>query len=124
MADSPKATERQARTPLPPEKESPFKRPRMQILLLVLALLTANYAAMELFAPGEPEPVRIPYSPVFLDQVRGGNVERISTQGETVDGLFKKEFAYKDAEPTKNFDTEIPSFSVPNEQLNQLLEDE
>jgi cell division protease FtsH len=124
MADSPKATERQARTPLPPEKESPFRRPRMQILLLVLALLATNYIAMEVFAPGESKPVRIPYSPVFLDQVRDGNVERISTQGETVDGLFKKEFTYKDAEPTKNFDTEIPSFSVPNEQLNQLLEDE
>src|SRR5215208_4680408 len=107
MADSPKATERQARTPLPPQKESPFKRPRMQVLLLVLALLAANYLFVAIFAPGEPEPVRIPYSPVFLDQVRDGNVERISTQGATVDGKFKKEFTYQDSEPTKSFATEI-----------------
>src|ERR671911_1045124 len=124
MADRPKATERQARTPLPPENESPFKRPRMQILLVVLALLTANYVAVAMFAPGDPEPVRIPYSPVFLDQVRAGNVERISTQGATVDGRFKKEFRYRDAEPTRSFATEIPVFAVSDEQLNELLEEE
>ena len=95
MAESPKATERQARTPLPPQKESPFKRPRMQILLLILGLLAANYLFVAIFAPGGPEPVRIPYSPTFLQQVRDGNVERVSTQGETVDGIFKKEFKYR-----------------------------
>src|SRR5215213_837214 len=122
MADSPKATERQARTPLPPQKESPFKRPRMQVLLLVLALLAANYLFVAIFAPGNPEPVRIPYSPVFLDQVRDGNVERISTQGTTVDGKFKKEVSYGDAEPNKSFETEIPIFA-DDAQLSKLLED-
>ena len=124
MAESPKATERQARTPLPPQKESPFKRPRMQILLLILGLLAANYLFVAIFAPGGPEPVRIPYSPTFLQQVRDGNVERVSTQGETVDGKFKKDFKYEDAEPTKNFDTEIPTFALASDDLNQLLEDE
>src|SRR5215213_1449041 len=122
MADSPKATERQARTPLPPQKESPFKRPRMQILLLVLGLLAANYLFVAIFAPGNPEPVRIPYSPVFLDQVRDGNVERISTQGATVDGKFKKEFKYQGSAATKSFATEIPVFAVP-EELSKLLQD-
>ena len=123
MAESPKATERQARTPLPPQKESPFKRPRMQILLLVLGLLAANYLFVAIFAPGGPQPVRIPYSPTFLEQVRAGNVERVSTQGETVDGKFKKDFKYEDAEPTKNFDTEIPTFALASDDLNQLLEE-
>ena len=124
MADSPKATERQARTPLPAQKESPFKRPRMQLLFLVVGLLAANYLFVAIFAPGGPEPVRIPYSPTFLEQVRAGNVERVSTQGETVDGMFKKEFTYEDAEPTKNFDTEIPTFALSSDDLNTLLEDE
>src|SRR5688572_10237536 len=124
MADSPKATERQARTPLPAQKESPFRRPRMQLLFLVLGLLAANYLFVAIFAPGGPEPVRIPYSPTFLEQVRAGNVERVSTQGETVDGMFKKEFTYEDAEPTKNFDTEIPTFALSSDDLNTLLEDE
>ena len=123
MAESPKATERQARTPLPPQKESPFKRPRMQLCCSILGLLAANYLFVAIFAPGGPEPVRIPYSPTFLEQVRDGNVERVSTQGETVDGIFKKEFKYEDAEPTKNFDTEIPTFALASDDLNQLLED-
>jgi cell division protease FtsH len=123
MAESPKATERQARTPLPPQKESPFKRPRMQLLFLILGLLAANWLFVAVFAPGGPEPVRIPYSPTFLEQVRAGNVERVSTQGETVDGIFKKEFTYGDAEPTKNFDTEIPTFALSSDDLNQLLEE-
>ena len=98
MAEKPKASERQARTPLPRkdgDKKRPlFGTPRMRILLVVAALLAANYIFVALFAPGKVEPVRIPYSPTFLDQVRAGNVDRVSTTGATVDGRFKKEFKY------------------------------
>jgi cell division protease FtsH len=125
MADTPKASERQARTPLPREdgdQRTPrFRTPRMRILLVVTALLAANYIFVALFAPGEVEPVTVPYNPVFLEQIRAGNVERISTTGETVDGRFKREFKYQDAEPTKVFETEIPVFAN-EEELSDLLE--
>jgi cell division protease FtsH len=80
--------------------------------MLVLGLLVLNYVIMALFAPGKEPSVRIPYNPTFLQQVDKGNVARVSTQGATVSGEFKKEIRYPDekAEPTKNFDTEIPSF--------------
>jgi cell division protease FtsH len=127
MPDNPKASERQARTPLPREdggKRRPmFRTPRMRILLVVATLLAANYVFVALFAPGKVEPVRIPYSPTFLDQVRAGNVERVSTTGATVDGRFKKDFKYGNAEPTKFFATEIPVFAN-SEQLSGLLENE
>jgi cell division protease FtsH len=127
MADTPKPTERQARTPLPREdgddKKPAFKTPRMRILLIVAGLLAANYLFVALLAPGKTEPVRIPYSPTFLEQVRNGNVDRVSTQGATVDGQFKKEFKYGDADATKAFATEIPVFAN-DEQLSKLLEDE
>jgi cell division protease FtsH len=127
MAETPKPTERQARTPLPredgDEKKPPFRTPRMRILLIVAGLLAANYLFVALLAPGKVEPVRIPYSPTFLEQIRAGNVERVSTQGATVDGRFKKEVKYGDAEPNKAFATEIPVFAVP-EQLSKALEDE
>ena len=49
--------------------------------------------------------MRIPYSPQFLEQVEKGNVKRISSTGETVNGEFKKEVTYppddKEAEPAK-----------------------
>ena len=44
---------------------------------------------------------RSPTARSFLDQVRAGNVDRVSTTGATVDGRFKKEFKYGKAEPTK-----------------------
>jgi cell division protease FtsH len=127
MADTPKPTERQARTPLPreggDEKKPGFRTPRMRILLVVVGLLAANYLFVALLAPGKVEPVRIPYSPTFLEQVRDGNVDRVSTQGATVDGQFKKEFKYGDAKPTKAFATEIPVFAN-DEQLSKALEDQ
>jgi cell division protease FtsH len=126
MADTPKPTERTPRTPLPreggEEKRPQFRTPRMRILLIVAALLAANYLFVALFAPGQAEPVRIPYNPTFLEQVRADNVERIAPEGATVDGQFKKEFKYGDAEPNKAFKTEIPVFAN-DEQLSQLLED-
>src|SRR5829696_6539869 len=127
MADTPKPTERQARTPLPrengDEKKPGFRTPRMRILLIVAGLLAANYLFVAMLAPGKVEPVRIPYSPTFLEQVRAGNVDRVSTQGATVDGRFKKEFKYGDADPNKAFATEIPVFAN-DEQLSKALEDE
>jgi cell division protease FtsH len=126
MADTPKPTERTPRTPLPREggddKKPGLRTPRMRILVIVAALLAANYLFVALFAPGKVEPVRVPYNPTFLDQVRDGNVERISTQGATVDGQFKKEFKYGDAKPNKAFETEIPVFANGDE-LSKLLED-
>ena len=95
----------------------------MRILVVIIALLAANYVFVALFAPGNVEPVRIPYSPMFLEQVRSGNVERISTTGATVDGRFKKDVKYRDAEPTKVFATEIPVFANTDE-LSALLEEE
>jgi cell division protease FtsH len=126
MADTPKPTERQARTPLPREddddKKRSLKTPRMRILLIVAALLAANYLLMALIAPGRVEPLRVPYNPTFLEQIRAGNVERISTQGATVDGHFKKEVKYGDDDANKVFETEIPVFAN-NEELSKLLED-
>jgi len=79
MADQPKATERRSRTPLPrDEKEGGGQRswrtPRMRFLLIVFALLALNYVSVAMLAPGREEPVRVPYSPTFLQQVRDGNV--------------------------------------------------
>ena len=76
MADQPKATERRPRTPLPRDQEGgggrrpSWRTPRMRFLLIVLALLALNYASVAMLAPGREEPVRVPYSPTFLQQVR------------------------------------------------------
>src|SRR5689334_18253060 len=115
MADQPKATERRSRTPLPREREEGGARPalrppRMRFLLLILGLLALNYILVAVFAPGREVPVRVPYSPTFLQQVRDGNVERISSTGATVEGRFEKEVTYpasgNDKRTSKSFETE------------------
>jgi hypothetical protein len=97
MADD--SPERRARTPLQrgqqPEGGAPA-RPRMQprFWMIVLVLLALNYATVALFAPGKEPEVRVPYAPVFLEQVRAGNVERISSTGASIKGEFKKAVKY------------------------------
>ena len=127
MAETPKPAERRARTPLPKadgdKPTLPFGQQRTRVLMLVAVLLAANYFFVALFAPGGVEPVRVPYSPTFLEQVRAGNVERISVTGPTVEGRFEKEFKYGEADPTEAFETEIPVFAN-DEELSRLLESE
>jgi cell division protease FtsH len=101
------------------QKPSERRRSRLggfgpRFLIFVLVLLAINYASVALLAPGE-KTVKVPYSPVFLDQVRANNVERISSQGTAVTGKFKRDVRYppsdRNAKPTKNFETEVPTFA-------------
>ena len=61
----------------------------------------------------------MPYTPTFLAQVSAGNVKEISSEGDTIQGEFKKEVKYKDDKAT-DFKTEIPTFANDN-ALSQLL---
>src|SRR3954447_13992903 len=142
MADSP--TERRARTPLPPRQDGkpPAGRPGGQpavrtprlpggrsFWMIVLGLLVVNYVIMALVAPGREPSVKIPYSnPAggvgFIQQINAGNVDKVKTQGTTIEGALKKEIRYPDdkAEPAKNFETELPSFNLYNNGLQELLD--
>ncbi len=118
--------ERRGKTPTPGSEGKPtgarqMMRPRF--IALIVALLVANWALVNVVAPPEPS-VRVPYSPYFLDQVRAGNVEQINTRGEEVTGEFKEKVRYpKDDSPAATkFETQIPSFAN-TEDLSDLLEE-
>src|SRR4051794_8125468 len=125
--------ERRPRTPLPRDGQGDAEKPRSRMRMpggnrfwvLVIALLAINYLTVALFAPGREKSVTIPYSPAFLSQVNNGNVARISSQGESVSGEFKKEIKFppsdKNATPAKNFETEIPTFAN-SDQLSATLQ--
>src|SRR3954452_1639886 len=129
MADAP--TERRPRTPLPAKQDPDKPRgPRFfggRFWFVVLALLAVNYISVALFAPGKERSVRVPYSPTFLQQVDQGNVAKVSATGETLSGEFKKPITYppsdKNAEPAKNFDTQVPTFAAQTDALANRLED-
>ena len=90
----------------------------------MLALLLFNYWAASHFVE-KPERVRIPYSPLFLQQVRSGNVEAITSKGTAVQGRFRKAVRYpatgKDAKTARSFSTEIPAFA-DTDALSKLLQ--
>ncbi len=104
----------------PTEPGRPWFRPSPRWIVFFLAVLALN-----VFITGramEPQSrVRVPYSPLFLQQVKSGNVEEITSKGTDIQGTFRKEVTYKDAKPTTRFRTEIPTFADTDE-LSQLLQ--
>src|ERR671910_439573 len=121
------ADDRAAETPPPAPRGSsptPPRRPRFGLsprwIVFFVALLAFN-----LFITSramEPESrVRVPYSPFFLQEVRTGNVEQITSKGTDIEGTFEKEVRFEDSEPTTRFRTEIPAFANTDE-LSRLLQ--
>ncbi len=65
--------------------------------------------------------VRVPYSPFFLQQVKTGNVDEITSKGTDIQGTFKKEVTSNGSKPTTRFQTEVPAFAN-TDQLSQVLQ--
>jgi cell division protease FtsH len=100
------------------------QRMRPSTIAIIFVLLAVNYAIAAAFNRPEPS-TRVPYSPVFLEQVENGNVKRISTEGTTVDGEFKKAIKYpanSQKPAAENFETEIPTFA-DDATLSKILQD-
>src|SRR3954447_25872890 len=110
---------------MPPEKP-PGMRNLLgrRFLLFFLVLLAINFWITSLIPSGH-ERIRVPYSPTFVGQVKGGNVKSISSKGATIQGEFRHEFKYpptgEDSKVSKLFDTEVPTFAN-TDQLTAALE--
>ena len=92
--------------------------------LVVVALLALNFwISSQALQPNAP--IRVPYSPTFLTQVRAGNVSEIASTGDAIQGSFQKAVRYPANDPSAraatNFETQVPSFAN-NQQLSALLE--
>jgi cell division protease FtsH len=93
----------------------------------VLALIALNWLSVLFFQPSAGEErVTVPFSPYFLEQVKGGTVSTIASKGDTIQGKFKTKLRYpvsdKKAKPTKLFATQVPSF-WNGAQLSALLQE-
>jgi len=76
-------------------KESVSGRPRLRPQswwLIFLALLMADYLLTRVFFP-EPSSITIPYA-FFKQQVEAGNVEAVSSVGDSIEGSFKTAVTY------------------------------
>ena len=106
-------------SPAPPPR--PWYRPSRRWIVFFLALLALNVFITN--RAMEPESrVRVPYSPFFLQQVRTGNVDEITSKGTDIQGTFRKQVTYEDSKPTTRFRTEIPAFAN-TDALSELLQE-
>src|SRR4029078_9700732 len=68
--------------------------------------------------------VSIPYT-FFKEQVQAGNVEEVTSQGDAIQGAFRKEVTYPREGPSARkalrFETLLPAFANPG--LETLLEE-
>src|SRR3954466_11646175 len=85
-----------------------MKMPRPRFIVIVVALLAINYVSVALLGPGRQPSIDVAYNPTFLEQVKDGNVKRISSKGATVEGEFKQAVKPDDSKgkAAKNFTTE------------------
>src|SRR4051812_8880703 len=107
------------------KRRSPFGGIGRRWVILVLVLLAVNFWISSLIPSGH-ERVRVPYTPTFVQEIKGGNVSEISSKGATVQGTFRHEVKYPatgdDSKTSKYFDTEVPAFANTDE-LSGLLQE-
>jgi cell division protease FtsH len=100
----------------------PSRSTRIVVYLVILAvLLGLNYWGAHRVI--QETRIRVPYSPFFLEQVRGDNVASVTSTASELQGDFRH--ATKPAGTSTaavHFVTEIPSFADTN-QLSQLLQE-
>jgi cell division protease FtsH len=108
----------------PPPPKPPMIPRNRKWIAVILGLLALNFI-IAFATGGPPQRTQIPYSPFFLQQVRAGNVQEISSRGETIQGDLEKpaRFTPPDGTPKQVdlFKTEVPSF-VDTTNLTEQLE--
>jgi cell division protease FtsH len=92
-----------------------------RLVIFAAVLFGVNYWLASRATEHAPR-VRIPYSPLFLNQVRDDNVQQITSKGTAIQGLFKQKVKYGSSKPSTRFKTEVPAFANQN-ALVKLLED-
>ena len=100
---------------------------RRRLVWIALALLALNLIVS--FVTGLPNrPKQVPYQPFFVDQVEAGNVEEISSRGDSIEGELERSARYDppgDDDPfdVTRFKTEVPEF-IDRRGLTRLLEEQ
>ena len=77
----------------PPESKPPMI-PRSRLFIAILLGLLVVNVVISFVTSGPPDRQRVPYQPFFLDQVKVGNVNEISSQGDSIEGELKSEATY------------------------------
>src|SRR5919197_2988934 len=92
---------------------------------ILVALLAVNFI-LALVTSQPTQRTRVPYQPFFVQQVKAGNVQEISSQEQTIEGDLKKPATYTPTsgkpEQVDKFKTQVPAFIDTTDLTNQLAE--
>jgi len=96
-----------------------------QFIAILLGLLVLNLV-ISFVTRGPADRDRVPYQPFFVEQVQAGNVLKITSKEDAIEGELKREATYDppgDAKPVKvtKFKTQVPTFIDPA-ALTKLLD--
>src|SRR5215469_11335932 len=119
-APPPPSPPRRGSQPGGPRRAAPsFRDLRLWIVLAVM--LAINVLIVNLLTPQSPQQVTISYTE-FKAQVMADNVTSITSQGDTITGLFRKPVPASQGSKTTtpHFQTQRPAFA--DNDLEQLLE--
>ena len=111
----------------PPAPRPPLmpKQRRGRWIAFVAGLLLFNLV-FSFFTARPEDRTRVPYEPFFVDQVRAGNVQEISSVDDTIQGELKKPSSFTPpggkAVQVAKFDTQVPAF-VETQELTRLLDE-
>ncbi|HWH92520.1 MAG TPA: ATP-dependent zinc metalloprotease FtsH, partial [Baekduia sp.] len=88
-----------------------------RFLYFVVAILALNFVFASLI-PSQPNRISVPYTQ-FLSEVDANNVKEVTSKGDDIQGVFKKEVDPQDSdhEAETKFKTFRPAFAPTNETL-------
>ena len=84
--------------------------PRSRALLAFFAGLLVLNLLISFLTGAPPNRPRVPYQPVFLEQVDAGNVEAITSREDSIEGELKKPMTYDP--PGDNKPVEVDRFKT------------
>ena len=109
-------------TPPAPRRSEGWRTLIGVVVFVVVLLVVNSWVASRIEQPEQR--VRVPYSPVFLDQVHAGNVKSVSSRASTVQGTFRRALGYPPgdpkAKPSHLFVTEVPAFANTDDLFRLL----
>ncbi|MBW3607512.1 MAG: ATP-dependent zinc metalloprotease FtsH [Actinobacteria bacterium] len=100
---------------------------RPSFFAFLLALLALNLV-LSFATGGPPQRQQVPYQPFFVEQLEAGNVERIASRADSIEGELKREAIYDPPGEAKSvqvpdFETQVPAF-IDRTDLTRLLDEQ
>ncbi|HEX5899698.1 MAG TPA: ATP-dependent zinc metalloprotease FtsH [Solirubrobacteraceae bacterium] len=111
----------------PPQRQPLMPRQRRGTFVGILVALLAVNFILALVTSQPTQRTRVPYQPFFLEQVRAGNVQEISSKEQTIEGDLKKPATYTPPggkpKQVDKFKTQVPAF-IDTAGLTKLLDEQ